>query len=140
MVNKKQVNTFYEGLLLFNEIRLKLQNRVEQKIDRRVEDDEAVGQALDVHQPRRPLFAVAAESLVDGGDEPPGMAEDEQPDDGQRNPGDSAFTASKDRAPGFSLKGWKVKKCFESQYEELRSSGIESCEALPYLKEEALVF
>ena len=89
---------------MFNEIWLKLQNRVEQKIDRRVEDDEAVGQALDVHQPWRPLLAVAAESLVDGGDEPPGMAEDEQPDDGQRNPGDSAFTASEDSGPGFSLR------------------------------------
>lgn len=64
-----------------------------------------MGQALDVHQPCWPFLAVVVESFIDGRYESPGVAEDEEPDDGQSDSRDPAFTTSKDSGPGFSLKG-----------------------------------
>ena len=81
----------------------KLQDGVEQEVDGGVEYDEAVRQALDVDQPSRPLLAGIVEGLVDCRDEPPSVAEDEEPDDGQRDSGDPAFTAAKHGASGFGL-------------------------------------
>ncbi len=58
---------------------------------------------VDVVEPVGPLV-LAEEGLVDGGDEPPGVAEDEEPDDGQGDSRYPAFTASQNRgSPTFAL-------------------------------------
>ena len=63
-----------------------------------------MGKTLNVHQPGGPLVCRVVEGLVDGGDEPPGVAEDEEPDDGQRDPGDPALAASQHGSSRLALK------------------------------------
>ena len=72
----------------------KLEDRIKQEINRRIKNDETVRKTLNVHQPGGPLFVRIVEGLVDGGDEPPGVAEDEEPNDRQSDSGDSAFAAA----------------------------------------------
>ena len=48
---------------------------------------------VDVVEPVGPLV-LAEEGLVDGWDEPPGVAEDEEPDDGQGDSRDPALPAT----------------------------------------------
>ena len=66
------------------------QQRVDEEVDGGVEDDERVRDVLEPHQPVRPpahLRAVlAVQELVEGRDQLPHVAEDEQPDDRHGDP------------------------------------------------------
>ncbi len=85
--------------MTYNGAYIWLEKCIKQEVYRRIEYDQTMRHMIHIHQPLWPRRRVrrCGGRLVECGHEAPHVAEEEQPDDGERDAGDAALAAAPER-------------------------------------------